>query len=406
MKIGIIGGGYVGMHTALRLTQTNRDWEIEILDVDKEKIDRFNIGKSPIDDFYMQKFMSENPGYLTNISYKSPDNNWSKYDVIFISLSTNPIDSNTARLNTDLIFKLARDIKEQDDNISIVVRSTINIDDDVKIDELKINYWPEFLSQGVDTISNISQEVNVVSLFNNDKLAIDLFEELFIGKTLIKVNTKESILIKVMHNTLDAYLINITNLFANISEENGIDFNNVNSAVESLLGKRTKVKRPGIGYGGSCYPKDSYSLIEITNNEQNKNLIQAFDDFNKQQSFAFLTREDIIRNANKIVVLGSSFKGGTNDITRTPTHSLRRWLMSNDIEYKIWEPMISEKWLLENEVVSIDIEKDIDESDLVIVASDWKEFNDLLVNYSKDVIDLKSFIKNNGKMNLLQIGKK
>ncbi len=405
MNIAIIGGGYVGLHTALRLTQTNKDWDIKILDTDDNKIEKFNNGQSPIDDFYMQKFISDNPGLLKNIKYEKPDSQWTKYDLIFISLSTNPSQDNEARLNTDLIFSLAKEIKESNNNISVVVRSTINIDDASKIDQYNLNYWPEFLSQGVDTLKNINQSVNVVSLSKEDSIAKDIFEELFIGKTLIKTKTNEAILVKVMHNTLDAHLINLSNLFANIAEENNMDFSNIGGAVESLLSERAKVKRPGIGYGGSCYPKDSYSLMEITNNEQNKSLIQCLDDFNRKQSYAFLTKEAIIRDAKNIVVLGSSFKGGTNDVTKTPTLSIRKWLLDNNIKYKIWEPMISDKWTIQGENISQNIVNDISEADLVIVASDWTQFNELLVNYTKEVIDLKTFIKDNGLMTIHRVGK-
>ncbi len=405
MKIAIIGGGYVGLHTALRLTQTNKEWKIKVIDTDENKVELFNNNKSPIDDFYMKKFIKENPGYLEKVKYEKPDNNWLQYDVIFISLSTNPSKQNEARLNTNVIFKIAKEIKTQNSNASIVIRSTINIDDFRLLDETKSNYWPEFLSQGVETLKNIDQPVNVISLQKDDDIALDLFEKLFEGKVLIKVKPKEAILTKVMHNTLDAYLISISNLFANISEENDIDFDNISNPVERLLLSRKKVKRPGIGYGGSCYPKDSYSLIEITNSEQNKKLIQSLEDFNNRQSYAFLTKEKLIRDANKIIVLGSSFKGGTNDITKTPTTSLRKWLLENNIKYKIWEPMISKKWIIDNEIISNDIEEDIEQSDLVIVASDWFQFNNLLHTYEKVVIDLKSFIKDNGKMKLHKIGK-
>lgn len=405
MKIAIIGGGYVGLHTALRLTEVNKEWKITILDVDQEKIDRFSKGESPIDDYYMDKFMKKHPYKLNNITYEKPDGDWNKYEAVFISLSTNPSGKDVSRLNTDLIFNLSKEIKSTNSNISVTVRSTINIDDYLNIDELGLNYWPEFLSQGIETIKNINQKVNIISLNKNDKKAEELFEKIFENKTLIKTKTKESILVKVMHNTLDAYLINISNLFANISEENGMDFSAIAPAVESLLSGRTKVKRPGIGYGGSCYPKDSYSLINITKKEQNKKMIQQMDDFNNEQTFAFLTKEKIIRKSKKIVILGSSFKGGTNDTTKTPTTSLRSWLIDNGITYKIWEPMINKKWLIENENMSLDIHKDISDSDLVIVASDWNEFNELLLDYEKDVIDLKTFIKDNGKMKLHNIGK-
>ncbi|BDU67786.1 MAG: UDP-glucose 6-dehydrogenase [Candidatus Tyloplasma litorale] len=405
MNIAIVGGGYVGLHTALRLKQSNKNWNIEVLDIDKNKVERFNKGESPIDDFFMKDFIKKNPYKISEIKYKIPDGDWNKYDVIFIGLSTNPANEKEPRLNTDLIFKISKEIKNVDKKISIVVRSTINIDDFQKMENLEINYWPEFLSQGIKTELNINQNVNVVAINKNDNVIESLFDEIFINKILIKTNIKEAIFIKVVHNSFDAHLINLTNLFANIAEENKINFDIIGPAVETLLLKRSKVKRSGIGYGGSCYPKDSYSLIEITKNKNNKNLIQALNDFNENQSFAFLTNEPLIRNSKKIVVLGISFKGGTNDITKTPTVSLRKWLMRNKIDYKIWEPMIDKKWTMDYEKISNNIEKDIEESDLVIVASDWIEFNNLLINYSNNVIDLKSFIKENGKMKIYKVGK-
>lgn len=404
MKIAIIGGGYVGLHTALRLVEVNSTWEVVILDTDQDKIDKFEKGESPIDDYYMNKFMKKHPYKLERIKYEQPDNDWNKYSAIFISLSTNPASSDSSRLNTNLIFDLAGEIKKVNPNSIVTIRSTINIDDSEKLDEFNINYWPEFLSQGVETSKNINQPVNVISISDGDNNAENFFNEIFENKTLIKTKSKESILVKVMHNTLDAYLINITNLFANVSQENDVNFDIISPAVESLLARRNKVKRSGIGYGGSCYPKDSYSLINITKKEQNRKLIQSMEDFNNEQSFAFMSFEKEIREASKIVVLGSSFKGGTNDVTRTPTKSLRNWMINENIEYKIWEPMISEKWLIDNEIMSINIEDDIEKADLIIVASDWNEFNELLLSYGGNVIDLKSFIKPNGKMSIKYIG--
>lgn len=403
MKIAIIGGGYVGLHTALRLAITNDKWQIDVIDTDEIKVNKFNEGKSPIDDYYMDQFLKNNPYKLENIKYTTKAEDWKNYEMIFLALSTNPLKEKESRLNTNLIFSMVSEIRKNKD-VSIVLRSTINLDDWKKLDEMNISYWPEFLSQGVETLKNLNQEVNVIKLsnYNSEEL---IFNELFKNKTLIKTSSKEAIATKIMHNTLDAYLITITNLFANISDENEINFHSIAPAIEMLLQKRTKVKKPGIGYGGSCYPKDSYSLINITSREEDKKLIEELNNFNISQSTIFLKFENIIRNSKNIIVLGSSFKGGTNDVTKTPTISLRKWLLKNNISYKIWEPMINEKWLLDGEVLSKDWMNDVSNSDLVIVASDWKEFNEVLLNYNGKVIDLKTTVENNGKMTLYQIGK-
>ncbi len=391
MKIGIIGGGYVGIHTALKMALVNNNWVINVHDLDINKINNFNSGRSPIEDNFMREYLTNNFHKFNNVKY-TKDNDYSEYDIIFIALSTNPKE-NESKLNTKLIFDFSKKIKEINKNVQIIIRSTINLEDADIIANMKLNYWPEFLSQGVDTLKNINQETNIFSTNNKTAEFSNFLEKVFFNKTLINVSTSESIYIKLIHNTLDAHLINLSNLFANIARENNINFENIKQPVEALLSKRPKIKNSGIGYGGSCYPKDSLSLSEMTNSEQNKKLIYALDYFNKEQSNIFLEYSDIIKDSKNIVLLGSSFKGGTNDITKTPTASIRKWLLQNKINYKIWEPNLPEVYLFKNEILSNNIANDIDNADLVIISSDWKEFNSLLDNYKNKIIDLKSFIK-------------
>ncbi len=404
MNIGIIGGGYVGLHTAIRLNKANSEWKIDVLEIDESKVDNFNNGNSPIDDYYMKKFMIENNHKLGNIKYLINENNYEKYDVVFISLSTNPSNDDETRLNTKNIFNFAREIKSNK-NIPVVIRSTLNIDDFKEIDELNLSYWPEFLQQGAETEKNIEQSINVVSITNEENVSA-VFKDLFMNKTMLYATSKEAILTKVMHNSLDAYLITLSNLFANISHENNIDFAKISPIVEQLLLNRPKVKKSGIGYGGSCYPKDSYSLINITKRQEDKELIESLNRFNVKQAEQFILFENEIRESSGIVVLGSSFKGGTNDTTKTPTIPLRKWLIENGIQYKIWEPQFVNDNLLENESLSDNVEQDIMNSSLVIVASDWKDFPILLKDYKGTVIDLKSCIPEDGPYKLLRIAKK
>lgn len=404
MNIAIIGGGYVGLHTAIRLAEADNTWKINVLDVEQNKVNKYNNGESPIDDFYMRNFLEKNYSKLGNVKYEINNGNYSQYDIVFIALSTNPETNDESRLNTKLIFKLAKDIKDTKD-IPVIVRSTLNIDDYKQLDELNLCYWPEFLSQGVETEKNINQAVNVIST-DDSETTNQLFKKVFLNKTLLTTTSKEAILTKVMHNSLDAYLISLSNLFANISHENDIDFAKISPMVEQLLINRPKVKKSGIGYGGSCYPKDSYSLINITSRQQDKDLIEALNTFNNEQANQFLLFENEIREAENIIVLGSSFKGGTNDTTKTPTKTLRNWLLNNNFEYKIWEPQFINDNLLKGETLSDNIENDIKVSNLVIVASDWKDFKELLKEYKGTVIDLKSCIPEEGPYNLKRIAKK
>ncbi len=398
-KILVVGGGYVGLHTAIKLSQYNN--KVTVVELDQNKIDLFNNRKSPIFDSYMESYLNEY-NLFKKIEYVHFDSvNFLDFNYIFISIATNPINDE-AKLNTKPIFNLIEDIRKKSKNIKIVLRSTINIDDAKKLDDLNVAYWPEFLQQGSPISKNINQDKNIISNLSKEDILEFLPSEEF-KKTKLIGKTIDAILVKVFHNTLDAYLINLTNLFTNIAEENGGNFSDIGPIIEELLLKRPKVKKPGIGYGGSCYPKDSYSLIEITNNVMNRKLIQVMEDFNNNQYNWGINKIKKINNIGKILFLGISFKGQTNDLTRTPTKGIIDFLIRNNYDFKIWEPDMDFKYL---EKFGIDLNytlKDnliknkelINEYDTIIVGSDWiifKEMLDKTLENNKNIVDLKTYI--------------
>ncbi len=398
-KILVIGGGYVGLHTAIKLSQYNN--KIIVSEMDKNKIDLFNSEKSPIFDSYMGDYLTEY-NLFKKIKYVDSNKiNFLDYSHIFICIATNPL-KNEVKLNTEPIFNLIFNIRNISKDIKIILRSTINIDDSNKLDDLNVAYWPEFLQQGSPISKNINQDRNIISNFSKEDILEFLPSEEFKKTKLIKKSI-DAILIKVFHNTLDAYLINLTNLFTNISEENGGNFSDIGPIIEELLSKRPKIKKSGIGYGGSCYPKDSYSLIKITNNVMNKKLIQTMEDFNNNQYNWGINKIKEIKDIGKILFLGISFKGQTNDLTRTPTAKIIEFLIESNYDFKIWEPSIDINYL---ESFNIDskyvIEEDliikenlISEYKTIIIGSDWKVFQDFSNKKlfdDKNIIDLKSLL--------------
>ncbi len=399
-RILVIGGGYVGLHTAIKLSQYNN--EIIVSELDEKKIELFNNGMSPIFDSYMKKYLTDY--YLfKKIKYVHSDEiNYLDFDYIFICIATNPLE-NEIKLNTLSIFNLIKKIRSTSKDINVILRSTINIDDNKKLEEFNIAYWPEFLQQGSPISKNINQDRNIISNLSKEKILEFLPSEEFKKTKLIK-NTIDAILIKVFHNTLDAYLINLTNLFVNISEENGGNFNDIGDKIEELLINRPKIKKPGIGYGGSCYPKDSYSLLEITKNNANRELIQVMENFNNNQYKWGINKILKTKDIGKILFLGISFKGQTNDLTRTPTKEIIKFLIDNNYDFKIWEPDIDSNYVNEklgidsNYILDYDLrtnQKIIEEFKTIIIGSDWilfKEFFEKNLFRNKKVIDLKSYL--------------
>ncbi|CRX36965.1 / ywqF / UDP-glucose 6-dehydrogenase ywqF /:446782 Forward [Candidatus Hepatoplasma crinochetorum] len=406
-EILIIGGGYVGFYTAIKLLNNKNIKKIDILDIDNKKIQKWKDKKNPIDDFYLESFLKKNKSFFEKISYIKKTN-FKKYDFFLIALPTNPklnkkINLSISKNNilyTDKIFSYCEEIISNKRNAKIIIRSTINYNDHKKITNLKLNYWPEFLSQGQNIDKNINGHKIIFTKSNNLKKEdiINLIPlEKF--KNIVFLKIEEAIMIKIFHNSFDAFSITISNLLANIAQENNIKFSNLLPILNDLLKIKSRVKNPGLGYGGSCYPKDSRSLFNLIDSKKDFKLINQLDKYNSNQQNNYKKYLNLIKKEDKILILGISFKGQTNDLTETPTKSLINYLLRKKYNFKIWEPNIHKLNLklvnknIKISNVSIDIENDLKKADLIFIGSDWNIFDKLIKDkkiQDKKIIDLKS----------------
>lgn len=420
-EILIIGGGYVGFYTAIKLLNNKNIKKIDILDIDDKKIKKWNENKNPIDDFYLEIFLRKNKSFFKKINYiKKAD--FKNYDFFLIALPTNPKSNKKINLSinknnilyTDKIFSYCKEIINSKKDAKIIIRSTINYLDHKKITDLKFSYWPEFLSQGQNIDKNINGHKIIFTKSTNLKkeditnlIPIEKF------KNIVFLKIEESIMIKIFHNSFDAFSITISNLLANIAQENNIKFSTLLPILNDLLKIKPRVKNPGLGYGGSCYPKDSRSLFNLLDSKDDFKLINELDKYNSNQQHNYKKYLNLIKKENKILILGVSFKGQTNDLTETPTRSLINYLLKKKYDFKIWEPNLHKLDLklinknITNNNISIDIEKDLSKSDLIFIGSDWNIFNKFIKDKkieNKKIIDLKGSLPISRKNTHYRIG--
>lgn len=409
-KILIIGGGYVGFYTALKLLSNNKIREIDIYDIDDKKIKNWRNKRNPINDFYLTNFLKNNKEIFSKINYLNNEINYKKYDYFFIALPTNPIQNREKNkfknknyiLYTDLIFEFIEKINKNNKNSEIIIRSTINYDDYEKIEKFNLNYWPEFLSQGQEIEKNLNW--NKMIFAKNINLKTEKLKEIFSEKEFNKlyfVSIKEAIMIKIFHNSFDAFSITISNLLANIAENKKLNFSNLIPILNELLDVKPRIKKPGIGYGGSCYPKDSRSLFNLSNSKYDLKLLKNLDKYNLKRREIYKRYINEIKTSKFILILGISFKGQTNDITDTPIKNLINYLIKKKYNFKIWEPNLNNLDLdkinkkINKYNISININDDLEKCDLIFIGADWKIFNNFLINkkiINKKIIDLKSFL--------------
>lgn len=409
-RILIIGGGYVGFYTAIKLLDNKEIKSIDIYDIDQSKVNNWKNQKNVINDYYIDIFLKKNQKFFKKINYLDKIN-YEKYNYFFIALPTNPLSikkriklskARKYNLYTDLIFEYSKKIQKKNKNIEIIIRSTINYNDYKIMEKMKLNYWPEFLSQGKDIGKNLNWN-KIIFAKNNDIEKIKL-KEIFSEKEYKKLyflSIKEAIIIKIFHNSFDAFEITISNLLANIAENKKLKFSNLVPVLNELLNVKPRVKNPGIGYGGSCYPKDSRSLFNLSDSKYDISLLNNLDRYNLQRRKIYKKYINEIKNSKYILILGISFKGQTNDITETPIKNLINYLIKQKYNFKLWEPNLNKLNLnkmnkkINNEHISNNINDDLKKCDLIFIGADWEIFKDFFVEkkiINKKIIDLKSYL--------------
>lgn len=406
----IIGGGYVGFYTALKLLKNDDFQIIDILDISEQKYKNWKEKRNPINDSYLSIFLENNKQIFEKIRYQN-EFKFEKYNYIFIALPTNP-KKRKLILDTNPILEYVQKIRKINKTAKIIIRSTINLQDFNWMKKLELNYWPEFLSQGQKIEKNLNGHKIIFAKSENVEKE-EIRKLISINNNIEFVKIEESIIIKIFHNSFDAFSITISNLLANIASENNLKFSNLITIINDLLEIKPRVKKPGLGYGGSCYPKDSRSLFTMTKSKNNMKLLKNLNEYNLKQQDTYKEYLKFINKSDLILILGISFKGQTNDITETPIKKLINYLLNKKYKFKIWEPGINNINLskidknLKIENLSQNIGKDLEKCNLIFIGSDWNIFNEFIKSEkikNKKIFDLKGSIMLHENNKIYKVG--
>lgn len=353
MTITFIGHGYVGLVTAAVFADFgNKVW---VVGRTPEKIERLKKG-DPI--FYepglkelLEKNLDAERIHFT-LDYRE---SVKESDVVFIAVGTPPQESGAADLS--MVYQVAEEIgKNLKKGFTVVsCKSTVSIGTNKKIAEIIENVkpegsafamasCPEFLSQGVAVANTFHPDRVVIG--SDSQQAIDILVELH-----APLNTKNIItdlasaeLIKYTANAMLATKISFANLIAFYSEKAGANVESVLDAVgiDKRIGR--VFMNPGVGYGGSCFPKDVKALIQIGKSLGiNTSLLEGVEAVNYEARQNVLNK--IINNAKekKVTLWGLSFKPNTDDIREAPAVYLINDLLKEGFKINVYDPEAMEK---------------------------------------------------------------
>ncbi len=411
MRIAVIGTGYVGLVTGVCFAEMGN--RVICVDIDETKISRLNNGEVPIFEPGLKELIYNNTNkslfFSTNIEKAINES-----DIIFIAVGTPMKIDGTA--NLEAIFNVADTIGETIKEHKIIVsKSTVPVGTTVKIKErinsaiknrnidviIDVVSNPEFLKEGAAVNDFMKPDRVVIGAENEDvvKKMKQLYSPFFrTHDRFITMDISSAEMTKYAANAMLATKISFINEIANICEKVGADVNKVRIGIGSDSRIGYNFMYPGIGYGGTCFPKDISALIHLgRENGYEPQLIASVNNVNQNQKKIFLNK--IVRrfgenlNGLTFAIWGLSFKPETDDMREAPSIYIIKELVKKGAKVKAYDPKAIEeakkKYFTNIDIYYADDKYDaVKNADALILLTEWKEFR------SPDFDHLKKEMKN------------
>lgn len=414
MRVCVIGTGYVGLVTGACLAHTGHD--VICVDNNEEKVKMMKAGRSPIFEPGLSEIM-ESAIEAGNIEFTTDLGAGVAHgDILFIAVGTPPLP--TGESDTRYVEAVARGIGSHlSDGYKVIVnKSTVPIGSGDWVRMIVLDGMAERQKTLGDTASASTAEFDVVSnpeflregsavydTFNPDRIvlgsnaakALEMMQELYlpiverkfaedaslppVPIVLTDLNSAE--MIKYAANSFLATKISFINEVANICDRVGADVTQVAKGIglDSRIGE--KFLQAGIGWGGSCFPKDVSALVHTADDYgYDAQLLKATVDVNKRQrllALEKLQKELKILKGKTIGLLGLTFKPDTDDMRDAPSLLLIDNLNRLGAKVKAYDPIVSSSGLrdgLTGVVVETDVERLADGCDALVLVTDWQQF--------------------------------
>ena len=396
MKISVVGTGYVGLVTGTCFAEVGI--ETTCVDIDEKKIGNLRKGISPIYEPGLDSMIERN--LKKNHLHFSTDlkSGLSEAEVVFIAVGTPPDEDGSADLK--YVIEVARNIgKHINSYVLIVTKSTVPVGTAVKVreaieDELqkrRINIEfdvasnPEFLKEG-DAINDFMKPDRIVIGIESER-SEELLKRLYKpftlnGHQIIFMNIASAEMTKYVANSMLATRISFMNDVANLCEIVGADVAMVRKGIGSDSRIGSKFLYPGIGYGGSCFPKDVKALIKTADqNGYSMKVIKAVEEVNTYQKRVLFNKifnyfkGDL--NGKTIAIWGLAFKPFTDDMREAPSLDIIKLLIAEGCMVKVYDPAAMEeakRYLGDSVKYARDPYETVEKADCMVLVTEWNEF--------------------------------
>ncbi|WP_339292135.1 UDP-glucose/GDP-mannose dehydrogenase family protein [Paenibacillus sp. FSL W8-0187] len=388
MKLTVVGTGYVGLVSGVCFAELGN----EVICVDKieQKIMQLNRGEVPIYEPELQQLIVTNQA-AGRLSFTTDLNESVKCsDIVIIAVGTPSLPNGHANLS--YIEQAAKEIGRAVNGYKIIVtKSTVPVGTNEKVREIISEYTnesfdiasvPEFLREGTAVYDTLNPDRIIIGTDSEraERQLVDLHKTL--TSDIIVTDIRSAEMIKYASNAFLATKISFINEIANICEKVGADVTKVASGMGYDRRIGSSFLKAGIGYGGSCFPKDTQALIQIAGQmDYDFKLLKSVVEVNRDQRFNVVRKlETLLGNLSgaTIGIWGLAFKPETDDVRDSPAFEIIAALQERGARIRAYDPIASDNFKNHSDFKQIIYCQEAKEAawqaDALCILTEWKEF--------------------------------
>jgi len=381
--IGVFGAGWVGLVTGGCFAELGH--EVIVRDVMPDRVVALQSGRLPFHEPDLPDVLARN---RKRIRYTLEAGDLADADVLFICVQTPPTYSGDADLS--FVWTALDDLPRGDRRQILVMKSTVPVGTGDKVRAAleargltNVGYVsnPEFLSEGRAVRDFLDPDRIVIGAFADEDGAT--VEALYGGieAPVVRTDVASAEMIKLAANAFLMTRISFINEIANVCEAVGADVVEVAQGIglDHRLGPH--FLRAGIGYGGSCFPKDSLALKQLASNSgYHFQLLAAVIEVNELQKRRVIQKlqKHLGRlRGKKVALLGLAFKAGTDDMREAPSLVLASRLLAEGAEVRAWDPVARPGELMKGAVLCDTVLEAVTGADAAVIVTEWDELRGL-----------------------------
>src|SRR5258707_755541 len=394
MKIAVVGSGYVGLVLGACLAENGN--AVVCVDKDESKVNTLKDGKMPIYEPGLEEIVRRNDheerlSFTTDLATAVRGS-----EIVFIAVGTPQGEDGSADLQH--VLAVARDIGRAMQKYTVIVdKSTVpvgtatHVRDAVAKETMQafsVVSTPEFLKQGAAIEDFMKPDRVVIGVEPNDERATTLMKELYgpftrTGAPILVMSTESAELCKYAANSILATRISFMNEIANVCELVGADVDEVRKAIGADRRIGTSFLFPGVGYGGSCFPKDTQALLRSASDKgYDFRILRAVEDVNKRQKERLVDKMEQHfgqLSGRTIALWGLAFKPRTDDMREAPAIPIIERLLASGATVQAYDPAAEPvaRGIFGSRITLCDKSYDaLGGADALAVVTEWNEFRE------------------------------